>query len=159
MISYALQWLITLPLEIVSASLTINFWTHNSINNDAFVTIFLLLIIGINLFGVKGYGEAEFVFAIIKVTAVVGFVILGIIINIGGGPDGGYIGTSVWHNPGAFHHGFKGLCSVFVTAAFAFAGTELVGLAAAETANPRKSLPTAIKQVTLTPCFSIVLNN
>jgi len=40
-----------------------------------------------------------------------------------------------------------GLCSVFVTAAFAFAGTELVGLAAAETANPRKSLPTAVKQV------------
>jgi len=39
------------------------------------------------------------------------------------------------------------LCSVFVTAAFAFAGTELIGLAAAETANPRKSLPTAIKQV------------
>ena len=39
------------------------------------------------------------------------------------------------------------MCSVFVTAAFAFAGTELVGLAAAETANPRKSLPTAIKQV------------
>jgi yeast amino acid transporter len=36
---------------------------------------------------------------------------------------------------------------VFVTAAFAFAGTELVGLAAAETANPRKSLPTAVKQV------------
>jgi yeast amino acid transporter len=43
--------------------------------------------------------------------------------------------------------GFAGLCSVFVTAAFAFAGTELVGLAAAETANPRKSLPTAVKQV------------
>lgn len=36
---------------------------------------------------------------------------------------------------------------MFVTAAFAFAGTELVGLAAAETANPRKSLPTAVKQV------------
>jgi amino acid transporter len=36
---------------------------------------------------------------------------------------------------------------VFVTAAFAFGGTELVGLAAAETANPRKSLPTAVKQV------------
>jgi yeast amino acid transporter len=53
----------------------------------------------------------------------------------------------VWHNPGAFNHGFKGLCSVFVTAAFAFAGTELIGLAAAETENPRKSLPTAIKQV------------
>ncbi len=77
----------------------------------------------------------------------IGFVILGIIINIGGGPQGGYIGGKYWRNPGAFHHGFKGLCSVFVNAAFAFSGTELVGLAAAETANPRKSLPTAVKQV------------
>lgn len=67
--------------------------------------------------------------------------------NCGGGPEGGYIGGKYWHDPGAFHNGFKGLCSVFVTAAFAFAGTELVGLAAAETANPRKSLPTAVKQV------------
>jgi amino acid transporter len=96
---------------------------------------------------VKGYGEAEFVFAIIKITAVIGFIILGIIINIGGGPDGSYIGGKYWHNPGPFNNGFKGLCSVFVNAAFAFSGTELVGLAAAETANPRKSLPTAVKQV------------
>jgi yeast amino acid transporter len=65
----------------------------------------------------------------------------------GGGPQGSYIGGARWADPGAFHNGFKGLCSVFVTAAFAFAGTELVGLAAAETANPRKSLPTAVKQV------------
>lgn len=65
----------------------------------------------------------------------------------GGTPDTGYLGGSRWHDPGAFHNGFKGLCSVFVTAAFAFAGTELVGLAAAETQNPRKSLPTAVKQV------------
>lgn len=36
---------------------------------------------------------------------------------------------------------------MFVTAAFAFSGTELVGLAAAETENPRKTLPSAIKQV------------
>lgn len=67
--------------------------------------------------------------------------------NCGGGPQGGYIGGRYWYNPGAFHNGFKGLCSVFVNAAFAFAGTELVGLAAAETQNPRKSLPGAIKQV------------
>jgi len=73
--------------------------------------------------------------------------LLGIVINIGGTPNGGYIGGKYWSDPGAFNNGFKGFVSVFVTAAFAFAGTELVGLAAAETANPRKSLPTAIKQV------------
>ena len=73
--------------------------------------------------------------------------LLGIILNIGGTPERGYIGGEFWVNPGAFNNGFKGCCSVFVTAAFSFTGTELVGLAAAETANPRKSLPTAIKQV------------
>lgn len=144
--NYAIQWLIVLPLEIVAASLTVGYW-NSQISRSVFVTIFLVTIIIINLFGVKGYGEAEFIFAIIKITAVIGFILLGIVINIGGYPNEGYIGGKYWSNPGAFHNGFRGLCSVFVTAAFAFAGTELVGLAAAETANPRKSLPTAIKQV------------
>ncbi|KAJ5247319.1 General amino-acid permease GAP2 [Penicillium chermesinum] len=144
--NYAMQWLVVLPLEIVAASITIGYW-HPHVSNAVWVTIFWLVIVAINLFGVKGYGEAEFVFAIIKVTAVIGFIILGIILDCGGGPQGGYIGGKFWHDPGAFHNGFKGVCSVFVNAAFAFAGTELVGLAAAETANPRKSLPSAIKQV------------
>ncbi|KAK0657325.1 glycoside hydrolase [Cercophora newfieldiana] len=144
--NYAVQWLIVLPLEIVAASLTVGYW-NSHLSRSVFVTIFLVSIVIINMFGVKGYGEAEFVFAIIKITAVIGFILLGIVINIGGFPDEGYIGGKYWSNPGAFHNGFRGLCSVFVTAAFAFAGTELVGLAAAETANPRKSLPTAIKQV------------
>ncbi|KAI0478724.1 amino acid permease [Xylariaceae sp. FL0804] len=144
--NYAFQWLIALPLEIIAASVTIGYWNPN-LNKAIFVTIFLITVVVINLFGIKGYGEAEFVFAIVKVTAVIGFILLGIVLNIGGSPGSGYIGGLYWRVPGAFHNGFKGLCSVFVTAAFAFAGTELVGLAAAETANPRKSLPTAIKQV------------
>jgi len=74
--------------------------------------------------------------------------LLGIVINCGGGQDDdGYIGGRYWADPGAFNGGFKGFCNILVTAAFSFAGTELVGLAAAETHNPSKSLPTAIKQV------------
>ena len=91
----------------------------------------------------------EFVLGLIKVTAIVGFIILGVVIDCGGvkSDPRGYIGARYWHDPGAFRHGFKGFCSVFVTAAFAFGGTELVGLAAAEAADPRKSLPKATKQV------------
>ncbi|KAM3521588.1 hypothetical protein NHJ13051_006168 [Beauveria bassiana] len=144
--NYALQWLSVLPLEIIAASLTLDYWNH-SLPRSVFVTIFLVVILTINMFGVKGYGEAEYIFSMIKVIAVIGFILLAIVLNLGGTPDGGYIGGKYWHDPGAFHNGFKGICSVFTTAAFAFAGTELVGLAAAETAAPRKSLPTAIKQV------------
>lgn len=144
--NYAMAWLVVMPLELVAAALTIEFW-NTSVNSAAFVVIFYVLIIGINFFGVRGYGEAEFVFSFIKVLAVVGFIFLGIILTCGGGPNHEYIGGKYWHNPGAFANGFKGVCAVFVTAAFAFSGTEMVGLAAAEAANPRKSLPKAIKQV------------
>lgn len=70
--SYALQWLVILPLEIIAASLTITYW-DDSLTRAIFVTVFLAAIFVINLFGVEGYGEAEFVFSIIKVVAVIGF--------------------------------------------------------------------------------------
>lgn len=50
-------------------------------------------------------------------------------------------------HPGAFANGFNGFCSVFSTASFAYGGTELTGLAAAEAADPLKSIPRATKQV------------
>ncbi|CZS91223.1 related to amino acid transporters [Rhynchosporium graminicola] len=147
--NYALNWLVTLPLELTAASITVSYWPGaKSVSPAALVVIFWFVIVLINFFGVKGYGEAEFIFSIIKVVAVIGFILLGIIIAAGGIPDSpqGYLGAGYWYNPGAFNHGFKGLCSVFVTAAFSFGGKELVGLAAAETENPRKSLPSAVKQ-------------
>ncbi|SPN97006.1 probable amino acid transport protein GAP1 [Cephalotrichum gorgonifer] len=144
--NYALQWLIILPLEIVAASMTMTYWNKDLVK-AGFVTLSLAVIMISNMSGVRIYGEVEFTFAMVKVIAVIAFILLGIVINCGGYPGGGYIGGQYWKDPGAFNNGFKGLCSVFVTAAFSFIGTELVGLAAAETANPRKSLPTAIKQV------------
>ncbi|KAF9010870.1 hypothetical protein BDZ89DRAFT_930162, partial [Hymenopellis radicata] len=49
-------------------------------------------------------------------------------------------GKYYWSDPGGFANGFKGVCSVFVTA-----GTELVGLADSETPNARKTLPGTVK--------------
>lgn len=156
--NYALQWLVVLPLELVAAAMTVQYW-NDKISPAAWVAIFYVLIVAINFFGVKGYGEAEFVFSIIKVVAVIGFIILGIVLVCGGAPNGqGYIGGKYWHDPGAFANGFKGVCSVFVTAAFAFAGTELCGLAAAESRDPRKNLPPAIKQVFWRICLFYIIS-
>lgn len=122
------------------------------------VTVFLVVLSVIQVFGVRGYGEVEFVLSMIKILACTGFIILGIIINCGGVGNQGYIGAKYWHDPGAFANGFNGFCSVFVTAAFAFGGTELVGLAAAESANPRKAIPQATKQVFWRIFFFYVVN-
>lgn len=145
--NYAIFWVIVLPLELVACSMTIKFW-ESSINSVAWVAIFYVFIMILNLCGNKGFGEAEFIFSIIKVVAIIGFNILSIVIICGGSPKGGYIGAKYWHNPGAFNAGFKGVVTVFITATYSFAGTELVGLTAAESeGNPRIVLPKAIKQV------------
>lgn len=145
---YAIGWLTVLPFEITAAGITIQFW-RTDINIGVWITVFLIILAGIQVFGVRGYGEVEFALGMIKIVAVCGFIIFAIVVDCGGvsSDPRGYIGAHYWHEPGAFRNGFKGFCSVFVTAAFAFGGTELVGLAAAEAEDPRKSLPTATKQV------------
>ena len=70
--SYTLQWITVLPVEIIAGSLTIGYWNPD-IPKSIFVTIFLVVILAINLLGIRGYGEAEFAFAIVKITAIVGF--------------------------------------------------------------------------------------
>ncbi|KAK8217287.1 hypothetical protein M8818_001540 [Zalaria obscura] len=145
---YAIGWLTILPFEITAAGITIDFW-RSDINIGVWIAVFLTVLSVIQIFGVRGYGEVEFVLSVIKVIACTGFIILGVIIDCGGVPTDhrGYIGAHYWHQPGAFRNGFKGFCSVFVTASFAFGGTELTGLCAAEAANPRKSIPAATRQV------------
>lgn len=76
--------------------------------------VFLILV---QIFGVLGYGEVEFVLSMIKITACVGFIIFGIIVDCGGVPtdNRGYIGARYWHDPGAFQNGFKGFCRYVIS--------------------------------------------
>lgn len=146
--NYWMQWFVVLPLELTAASIVLEYWPRSeNCPKGIYVLIFILAIVIINMFGVRGYGEFEFFASMIKVLAVIGFIIAGIVIDTGGAPSNEYLGAHTWHSPGAFANGFKGFVSIFVTAAFAFAGTELVGLAAAETGNPRKEIPKATKQI------------
>lgn len=124
-----------------------------------------IAIIFVNVFGTLGYAEEEFWSSCLKLFVVIMFIFIAVILNCGGGPAGGaydsYVGGRYWQDPGAFANGFKGVCAVFVTAAFSFAGTELVGLAASETPNPRKTMPSAIKntfwRITIIYILSLLL--
>ncbi|KAK6458337.1 high-affinity glutamine permease [Scheffersomyces xylosifermentans] len=143
--NYCIQWLSVIAIELVTAAMTIEYWTEK-INPDVWVTIIYLVVIFINFNGSKGYGEGEFILGSCKILMIVGFIIMGIVVNVGGGPEGEFIGGRYWHNPG-FHTNFKGLCSVFVTGAFSLGQSEFVALSAAEQQNPRKSIPSACKLI------------
>ncbi|KAI0185205.1 amino-acid permease inda1 [Xylaria flabelliformis] len=148
--NYVAQWAVVVPLELTVCAISISYW-NAEISPAVWISIFWVFIIFVNVFGTLGYAEEEFWSSLIKLSATVIFIIISFVLVLGGGPDNGqyneYWGARLFYEPGAFANGFKGFCSVFVTAAFAFSGTELVGLAAAEASNPSKSLPSAIKQV------------
>lgn len=81
---YALFWVVVLPLELVAASLTIDFW-QLSINSVIWVAVFYVLIIVLNLFGTSGFEYFEIFSSIIKLIGIVGFNILAIVLICGGG--------------------------------------------------------------------------
>jgi len=108
------------------------------------------------------YGEAEFWFSAVKVTTIVGLIILGIILMAGGGPNHDPIGFRYWRNPGPFNHvsinggdgivegswgEFLAFWASLVQAAFSFIGTEIIATTLGEAQNPRRTVPRAIKRV------------
>lgn len=147
---------IAMPAELSAAAVIFDYWTENRVNNAVYITVCLILVVLINLLAVRWYGEAEFFFASIKVITIVGLVILGIVIDLGGGPRHDRIGFRYWKNPGPFAQyleipgslgRFLGFVSCLNQATFSFIGTEIVAIAAGETKDPRRTLPRAIKAV------------
>ncbi|PHH79104.1 hypothetical protein CDD82_2595 [Ophiocordyceps australis] len=150
--NYLFLWLTVLPLELTVCSLVIQYWDEET-SVAVWITIFLVAVIIVNIFGSLGYAEEEFCASTIKLIAILTFMIIALVLVLGGGPKAGrydeYWGSRYWNDPGAFRNGFRGFCAVFVTAAFSLTGTELVGLAAAETKNPVKALPGAVRLVSM----------
>ncbi|KAI1352910.1 arginine transporter [Xylaria sp. FL0043] len=148
---YWFSWSSTFALELVGSGLVIQYW-DKTLNVGIFIAIFWVVFTACNLLPVRWFGEFESYFVSIKVITVIGFIIFAICIDAGAGQHG-YIGFDAWVHPGPFAEyivpgnsgKFVGFWSVLVTAGFSYQGTELVGVGAGETANPAKTVPSAIR--------------
>lgn len=150
---FAIQWnywandAISTATDLVAAQILIAYWSA-TFPGWAVSLIFWAFLIAVNLISVRAYGELEYVLSLLKVMTIIVFIILGIVVNCGGNTSGMYIGGHNWHIPGApFVGGIGGFASVFVTASFAYGGTESIGITAGETANPRKTIPKTVRNV------------
>ncbi|MGO1176640.1 MAG: amino acid permease [Brevibacterium aurantiacum] len=144
--NYWFNWAITLAAELVAAGVIMSFWLPD-VPSWVWAAIFLALLTGLNFLSAKAFGEGEFWFAAIKVTAVLAFLVLGVLM-IAGIIGGESPGMSNWTRDEApFVGGWVSIISVFMIAGFSFQGTELVGVTAGESANPRRDMPRAIRTV------------
>lgn len=144
--NYWYNWAITVASEIAAASLIMHYWFPNS-SPVIWCAAFLTTVTGFNALSSRGFGEAEYWFSFIKVTVIILFIVAGSAIMLGVTEyhPGGF---KNWVNGDApFHGGFLAVFSAFMIAGFAFQGTELIGIAAGESENPRETIPKAVKQV------------
>ncbi|CDF85109.1 amino acid permease [Pseudomonas sp. QL9] len=132
--------------ELTAVGKYVQFWWPD-IPTWVTAAVFFVLINALNLFNVKAFGEAEFWFAIIKVAAIIGMIVLGcwLLATGTGGPQAAV--SNLWSHGGFFPNGLKGLVMVLAIIMFSFGGLELVGITAAEAAEPKKVIPKAINQV------------
>ena len=150
--NYWFSWAITLAAELVAGSLIVKFWFPHS-NSTFWALGFFALLLALNLLSVKAYAEAEYWFASIKVATVVIFLLVGALMIAGllGGHNGGFanwtLADAKTGSRAPFVGGLSSMLLVFLVAGFAFQGTESVGLAAAETDDPGRNVPKAIRSV------------
>ncbi|RDX54144.1 general amino acid permease 1 [Polyporus arcularius HHB13444] len=149
---------ISVPVEITAAGLLLTFWDANPDHQAAYTAAICICACAINIFGVKWFGESEFVFSIIKLVLITLLIITGLVIDLGGAPHQERLGFHYWKTPGALNGAglepqnkdldrFLGILSVLVQAAFSFQGMELVAIAASETVSPRRNIAKAVRRV------------
>jgi lysine-specific permease len=141
------NWAVTIAAELVAAQIIMSFW-FPEINGIVWSGGFLLLMFLLNVISVKGFGESEFWFSLVKVIAVIIFIGLGLASIFGLMHGVQSPGFSNWtHGDAPFVGGLQAMVGVAMIAGFSFQGTELIGVAAGESENPKKTIPLAIKQL------------
>lgn len=107
----------------------------------------------LNFSPVKAYGESEVFFAALKILLIIGLILAGLVVDLGGSPTGDRIGFRYWNQPGPFNAyilpgntgKFLSFWSTLVSAAYSLGNIQIIAIAGAETQNPRKVIPNAIK--------------
>ncbi|WP_419995337.1 amino acid permease [Streptomyces boninensis] len=143
--TYWLMWAVTGMTELTAAAIYINFWFPD-IPQWASALGFLVLLFGINLISVKLFGELEFWFSMVKVTAIIGMIVIGIGVLTLGFSDAGDTAavSNLWSHGGIFPNGIGSSLMTLQGVMFAYLAVELVGVTAGESKDPEKTLPKAI---------------
>ncbi len=147
---YYLNWAMTGIVDITAVALYMKYWgAFADVPQWAFALAALIFVGGMNMVAVKWFGEIEFWFSLVKVGALVLFLIVGAALvatghGVAGQPPGLHL---ILDNGGLFPHGLLPAVIIVQGVVFAYAGIELIGTAAGEAQNPREVLPRAINSV------------
>lgn len=147
---YFVNWAMTGIIDITAVAIYMHYWGAFGDVPQWVIALGALVVVGtMNMVGVKCFAEMEFWFSLVKVLAIIIFLLVGVVF-LGSGKmlDGNTPGLHlITNNGGLFPHGILAACVLVQGVVFAFASIELVGTAAGECKNPKIMVPKAINSV------------
>ncbi|KAE8352765.1 amino acid permease/ SLC12A domain-containing protein [Aspergillus coremiiformis] len=159
---YWLKFVVVTPNQLTAAALVVSYWLDaGTVNPGIWITVFMIVIIGVNYWGTRFMGEYEFILSSVKISVVLGLMVLSLVLALGGGPDHDRKGFRYWETPGAFAGDntalgrLRAICRTMPSATFAYLGSELIGISILHTRNTRK---TALHATKLTFYRILVVN-
>ncbi len=165
---YWIFWALTGVAELSAVAKYVRKWLDAP--NWVSVIVALAIVLVINLLSARAFGEFEFWASVLKVAAIVVFLVVGIVLVVGqvtihgkdadparglaAQPDHQAGISNLWNNPGGFwphSETFGWIAPIVVMSGvvFAYAAIEMVGIAAGEMQNPQREVPKAVNSVIL----------
>lgn len=146
--TYWICWVTIAMAEMTAIGIYVRLWLP-SVPQWLPGFVILLILLGVNLITVGAFGEVEFWFALIKIVAIIGLIVVGIVLLFMNykTPNGHASVMNLVTHGGFFATGIKGFLLSFQMVIFSFIGIEMVGMTAAETQDPEKVLPKAINDI------------
>ncbi len=144
--TYVMAQVVAIGGEVTAAAIYTRFWFPAS-PLWVWIVIYSGALVVLNLTPVRNFGEFEYWFAMIKVAAIVLFIVLGIgyVFHGFGNPAPG---LSLWTSEGGFlPHGFGGVLKAMLIVIFSFYGIEIIAVTAGEAREPRREVPRAMRSV------------
>ncbi|MEU2679436.1 amino acid permease [Streptomyces sp. NPDC007107] len=139
-------YILVIPIEAIAAGEVIAGLT--SVPSWIPALLVIAVLAGSNLLAVRNYGEFEYWFALLKVIAIVAFLVLGVLAVLGVLPGSDTHGVSnLWSHGGFAPQGAMAVIAGLLTAMFSFQGSEIVTIAAAESEEPRRNIKKAVRAV------------
>lgn len=144
--NYWYLWVTNIANAYNVSSLIMSYWVSTStVPSYGWILIWWAFYQCTSLLGVVVWGEMEFWFASWKLLCVIGGFLAAILVNTGA-VGGNYIGFWYYAHPGPIANGIQGFGDSFLLAAVYYCGTEMLAITAAESRDPTRDLPKAIKR-------------
>src|ERR1700730_8503875 len=144
--TYGVAQIIAIGAEVTAAGIYISFWFPN-VPQWIWVVLVSAALVALNSMQVNRLGEFEYWFAMIKVAAIIAFIILGISMILGVG-SGGAIGLSnLTQHGGFFPGGWKGVWLSLTITVTSYMGVEIIAVTAGEAEHPELTVPHAMRNI------------